>query len=111
MQTMLVASGCKKLIEQSKTTSIRGMFYLLKHTIEGTKEETFDVQAECDPIIEDVEVLLTSLREELHLYAQKRGDMVGRYHTHRQRRRNRLRPHGIGRLWHSVDRRAGSHPV
>ena len=77
MQTMLVAGGATQLIEQGKTTSIRGMFYLLKHTIEGTKEETFDAQDECDPIIEDVEVLMNTLREELHLYAQKRGDMVG----------------------------------
>jgi len=77
MQTMLVASGATQLIEQGKTTSIRGLFYLLKHTIEGTKEETFAEQSECDPVIEDVEVLLNSLREELHLYAQKRGDMVG----------------------------------
>jgi DNA topoisomerase VI subunit A len=77
MQTMLVASGATRLIEQGKTTSIRGLYYLLKHTIEDTKEETFEDQGECDPIIEDVEVLLNSLREELHLYAQKRGDMVG----------------------------------
>ncbi len=78
MQTVLVGSGCKQLIEQGKSTSIRGLYYLLKHTIEGTKEETFDDQAECDPIIEDVEVMLDTLREELHLYAQKRGEMVGR---------------------------------
>jgi DNA topoisomerase-6 subunit A len=77
MQTMLVASGATQLIEQGKTTSIRGLFYLLKHTIEGTKEETFSDQGECDPVIEDCEVLLNSLREELHLYAQKKGDMVG----------------------------------
>ena len=77
MQTMLVASGATQLIEQGKTTSIRGLFYLLKHTIEGTKEETFADQGECDPVIEDCEVLLNSLREELHLYAQKKGDMVG----------------------------------
>ena len=70
MQTMLVGSGCKRLIEQGKTTSIRGLYYLLKHTIEGTKEETFDDQDECDPIIEDVEVTLNALREELHLYAK-----------------------------------------
>src|SRR3990170_5296111 len=38
MQTLLVGSGCKQLIEQGKTTSIRGLFYLLKHTIEGTRE-------------------------------------------------------------------------
>jgi len=77
MQTMLVASGARQLIGQGKTTSIRGLYYLLKHTIEGTREETFSDQSECDPVIEDVEVLLSSLREELHLYAQKRGDMVG----------------------------------
>lgn len=77
MQTMLVASGCKRLIEEGKSTSIRGLFYLLKHTIEGTKEETFSEQSECDPVIEDSEVLLNSLREELHLYAQTKGTMVG----------------------------------
>lgn len=77
MQTLLVASGCKKLIDQQKTTSIRGLFYLLKHTIEGTKEETFDTQDECDPIIEDVEVTLSSLREELHVYASNKGNLVG----------------------------------
>src|SRR5919198_1701786 len=77
MQTLLVGSGCKQLIEQGKTTSIRGLFYLLKHTIEGTREETFDTQSECDPIIEDVEVTLDSMREELHLYAKNAGAMVG----------------------------------
>ena len=77
MQTLLVASGCKSLIDQSKTTSIRGLFYLLKHTIEGTKEETFADQDECDPVIEDLEVTLDALREELHVYASNRGGMVG----------------------------------
>ena len=77
MQTILVGSGCKRLIEQGKTTSIRGLFYLLKHTIEGTKEETFDTQDECDPVIEDVEVTLNAMREELHLYAKNAGSMVG----------------------------------
>jgi len=77
MQTLLVAAGCKQLIDQGKTTSIRGLYYMLKHTIKGTKEETFDDQSECDPVIEDLEVLVRCLREELHLYAQKKGDMVG----------------------------------
>ncbi len=77
MRTMLVASGCKKLIDQGKTTSLRGLFYMLKHTIQGVKENTFDVQGECDTIIEDVEVLLSSIREELHLYAKAAGNMVG----------------------------------
>ncbi len=77
MQTMLVASGTAELIEAGKTLSIRGLYYRLKHRIAGTSENTFEEQSECDPIIEDLEVLLDSLREELHLYADKRGDMVG----------------------------------
>ena len=77
MRTVLVASGCKRLLDQGKTTSLRGMYYMLKHTIEGANENTFDDQNESDTIIEDVEVMLGSLREELHLYAQKKGDLVG----------------------------------
>jgi DNA topoisomerase-6 subunit A len=77
MQTILVGSGCKRLIEEGKTTSIRGLYYLLKHSIEGTKEETFDEQSDCDPVIEDVEVMLNAMREELHLYAKNAGSMVG----------------------------------
>jgi DNA topoisomerase-6 subunit A len=77
MRTMLVASGCKKLLDQGKTISIRGMYYMLKHKIAETSENTFDEQSESDTIIEDLEVLLASLREELHLYADKRGEMVG----------------------------------
>ena len=77
MQTLLVATGCKALIEQQKSTSIRGLYYLLKHTIEGTREETFATQEECDPIIEDLEVTLQTLREELRVYASNRGGMVG----------------------------------
>lgn len=77
MQTMLVASGTKQLIEQGKSTSIRGLYYLLKHTIQGIKEETFDEQGECDTVIEDMEVLLNALREELHLAAENKGNLVG----------------------------------
>ncbi len=77
MQTTLIASGCSELLRQEKTTSIRDLFYHCKHTIEGTRENTFDDQAESDPIIEDLEVGLASLREELGLYAEPKGAMVG----------------------------------
>jgi DNA topoisomerase-6 subunit A len=78
MQSMLVASGSKKLIDEGKTTSLRGLYYMLKHTIEGTKSEnTFDDQSESDRIIEDIEVTVNALREELHLYADNAGAMVG----------------------------------
>jgi DNA topoisomerase-6 subunit A len=77
MQTMLIASGCKELADQAKSTSIRDMYYHSKHTIEGTKENTFDDQTESDPIIEDLEVAIRSLREELGLFAENRGVMAG----------------------------------
>lgn len=77
MQTLLVASKCKELIERGKTASIRQIYYLSKHTIKGTNEKTFDDQAESDPIIEDVEVTIDTLREELHVFASNRGNLVG----------------------------------
>lgn len=77
MQTMLVAEGARRLIVQGKTTSLRGMYYLLKHTIEGTREETFEDQEESDGVIEDLEVAIEALREELHVYAKNAGAMVG----------------------------------
>src|SRR5690606_32817410 len=62
---------------QGKTTSIRDMFYHCKHTIKGTTENTFDTQDESDPTIEDLEVAISSLREELGLYAENKGAIVG----------------------------------
>ncbi len=77
MQTMLHASTIKDLIEADKTSSLRGVFYKAKHTVAGTKENTFDIQDESDPILEDLEVTLGALREELHVFAENRGSMVG----------------------------------
>jgi DNA topoisomerase-6 subunit A len=77
MQTMLVASKCKNLIDEGKTISIRQMFYVCKHTLEGSSENTFEDQTESDPIIEDLEVGIDALREELHLFAKRRGGLVG----------------------------------
>jgi len=77
MQTLLLAKGCKDLIEAQKTLSLRGMYYMSLHTIEGTKEKTFNEQTESDTVLEDLEVGLGGLREELHVFAKKRGTMVG----------------------------------
>jgi DNA topoisomerase-6 subunit A len=77
MQTMLHAETIKELIEAEKSTSLRGVFYKAKHTVAGTKENTFDTQDESDPILEDLEVSLGALREELHIFADNRGAMVG----------------------------------
>src|SRR3989344_8726009 len=77
MQTAMVAAGCKKLLEQGVTTSIRDLFYNMKHTIQKYNEETFETQEESDPLIEDIEASLNTLRENLHLHAEQKGTLVG----------------------------------
>lgn len=77
MQTLLVASECKKHIEEGKTTSLRDLYYMILHTIPGTTENTVDEQEESDECVEDLEVSLDELRESLGLFATNRGSMVG----------------------------------
>jgi DNA topoisomerase-6 subunit A len=77
MQTFLVGSACQELLESGKTTSIRDLYYLTKHTIGEAKQNTFEEQDESDPIIEDLEVTIDALREELHLFASNKGNLVG----------------------------------
>ncbi len=77
MQTLMVASECNKIIDQKVTISIRDLYYALKRTIPGTKENTFEEQQESDPIIEDIEVALNTLREKLHLKADRKGYLAG----------------------------------
>jgi len=77
MQTTLIAAQCKNLIDAGKTASIRQLYYLCKHDVSGSKEKTFNDQEESDPIIEDLEVTIDALREELHVYADQRGNLAG----------------------------------
>lgn len=77
MQTFLIADACKELIESGKTTSIRDLYYITKHTLGDSRNNTFEEQDESDPIIEDLEVTVNSLREELHLFASNKGSMAG----------------------------------
>jgi DNA topoisomerase-6 subunit A len=77
MQTCLHGNSIKELIEAEKSLSLRGMYYKGLHTVAGTKEKTFTDQGESDGILEDLEVSMSSLREELHIFAENRGAMVG----------------------------------
>ena len=77
MQSLLVASFCKELQDQSLHTSLRDLYYVLKRTFPNSQENTFDEQNESDPIIVDLEVALDVLREQLHLNADVRGRVVG----------------------------------
>src|SRR6476619_6299862 len=77
MQTFLVSEACKELIDSGKTTSIRDLYYITKHTLGDTRQNTFEEQDESDPIIEDLEVTVDALREELNLFASNKGSLVG----------------------------------
>lgn len=77
MQTVMIANLCRKLVESDKHASIREVYYQLKHTIDGTKENTFDDQSESDPLIEDLERTLDVLREQMNLTADRKGYLYG----------------------------------
>jgi DNA topoisomerase VI subunit A/intein/homing endonuclease len=82
MQTMMVAAECKKIIDQNVTISIRDLYYALKRTIPETNENTFEEQGESDPIIEDIEAAMNTLREKLNLKADRKGYMAGQIKIH-----------------------------
>ncbi|HUL92485.1 MAG TPA: DNA topoisomerase IV subunit A [Burkholderiales bacterium] len=77
MQTVLVADALAELQRANLTTSLREIYYRTKHTMRDSHENTFDNQNESDPLIEDLEVTLTALREELHVRAENAGSIVG----------------------------------
>ncbi len=78
MQSVLIASKCREFVARDKTASIRELYYQLKHSIPGSKENTFDDQSESDPLIVDLETALGVLREELHLKADDKGTLIGK---------------------------------
>lgn len=69
MQTMLVASEIRKVIDEKATISIRDLYYALKHTIEGTNENTFEEQSES---ITPDETVLVRLNGKLRLTTAKK---------------------------------------
>jgi DNA topoisomerase VI subunit A/intein/homing endonuclease len=81
MQTVMIANLCRKLVESDKHASIREVYYQLKHTIEKSKENTFEGQEES--VCPD-ETLLVRIGSELKLatgrevidFAEKTGRLV-----------------------------------
>ena len=76
-QTISIASEIKKIIKEDATISIRDLYYALKHTLKGSKENLLENQSESDPILEDLEATLGLLREELNLTASTKGVIAG----------------------------------
>ncbi len=77
MQTTMICSKAHDYLSHNKTASIREIYYELKHTIEDTKENTFEGQDESDPIIVDLEHSVDTIREKLNLHANPKGTLYG----------------------------------
>ena len=77
MQTMMIANKTHDYLKHNKTASIREIYYELKHTIEGSKENTFEGQDESDPVIVDLEHAVDTIREKLNLHANPKGTLYG----------------------------------
>ena len=77
MQTMLISSKLREVLEKGSTVGLRQLFYMCRGGIPGTNENTFDEQEESDPIVEDVEGMLDALREEMNVFADRKGILVG----------------------------------
>jgi len=77
MQTTMIMNKTREYLEHNKTASIREIYYELKHTVEDTKENTFEGQDESDPIIVDLEHSVDTIREKLNLHANPKGTLYG----------------------------------
>src|SRR5438105_4509229 len=78
MQTFLVFSTISdQLLKTGKTTSIRDFYYMTKHTLSNTQQNTFEKQKESNPIIENLEITIDTLHKKLHLFASNKGALVG----------------------------------
>ncbi len=78
LQTVEVASISKNLLGEDKHASLRDVFYMAKRTIPNTNVNIVDEQAESDAVIEDLELILESSREQLHINANKMGSVAGK---------------------------------
>ena len=79
LQTVEVASVIKeKLIDSGKHSSLRDVFYMVKRPIPGTSTNLVDEQTESDKAIEDLEVITTLSREQMHVNANKNGSVAGK---------------------------------
>lgn len=78
LQTVEVASISKNLLNEEKHASLRDVFYMAKRTIPDTKINIVDEQTESDAVVEDLELITGSAREQLHINANKMGSVAGK---------------------------------
>ena len=78
LQTLEIAKISKDLLKEDKHASLRDVFYMAKRTIPKTKVNIVDEQPESDSVIEDLELITSCSRENLHINANKNGSVAGK---------------------------------
>ena len=78
VQTIEAAAVAKELIDVNKHLSLREAFYRMKRTLPGSNINLVDEQIESNQAIEDLELISSSSREQLHINANKMGSVAGK---------------------------------
>ena len=78
VQTIEAAALAKELIDVNKHLSLREAFYRMKRTLPDSQINLVDEQVESNQAIEDLELISSSSREQLHINANKMGSVAGK---------------------------------
>jgi len=78
VQTVEAAALAKELIDVNKHLSLREAFYRMKRTLPDSNINVVDEQKESNDAIEDLELISSSSREQLHINANKMGSVAGK---------------------------------
>ena len=77
-QTVETAAIAKDLINADKHMSLRQVFYAMRRTLPNSNIDIVNDQTESNKAIEDLELITSVLREQLHINANKLGAAAGR---------------------------------
>jgi len=78
VQTIEAAALAKELIDVNKHLSLREAYYRMKRTLPDSNINVVDEQTESNDAIEDLELISSSSREQLHINANKMGSVAGK---------------------------------
>jgi len=77
-QTAEVAALAKELLDVDKHMSLREVFYAMRRTLPNSNIDIVNEQKESNSAVEDLELITSILREQLHINANKLGAAAGR---------------------------------
>ena len=77
VQTIEAAATAKELVDVQKHLSLREVYYRIKRTLPNSNINLVDYQDESNKAIEDLELITSLSREQLHINANKMGSVAG----------------------------------